>query len=61
MEKPEFTEEYEQWKTMGNEIQDIREALIKFICNPVYQKLVSNVDATEKLARAVMRIDELIQ
>lgn len=50
------SQEYERWKAMGNEIRQIRDSLITFICNPEYQRLTTAV-LTDILLKAVRQID----
>ncbi len=48
---------YESWKAIGDEIQEIRDRLISFMCNPNYQKL-GNKELSNILSRVIDHVDK---
>lgn len=48
---------YEQWKSMGDEIQEISNRLTAFMCNPGHQELMT-AKLSDTLCRALEHIEK---
>lgn len=53
-----YEKEYKEWEQYGNDIKEVRDKLIKIICNNKYQNMLKSKEINRKLEKALKYIDD---